>query len=93
MSVDLAAARPLTVKRTNAAATAVAPGGARDVALLQAAGVSDAAARLPRRRRRPGAHREPGSNPWRTGIRELVMAVTWGHLVVFRPVHLVRPAH
>ena len=90
MSVDLAAAVPLTAKRTNGTHETI---GARDVALLRAAGVDIGAAQAPRRRRRPGAHREPGSNPWRTGIRELVMAMTWGHLVVFRPAHRVRLAH
>lgn len=38
------------------------------------------------RRRGPGAHREPGSTPWRTGLREIVMAMTRGRLEPWRPV-------
>lgn len=41
-------------------------------------------------RRRPGAHREPGSNPWRTGWREFVATLTRGRVRVYRP---CPPAH
>lgn len=36
-------------------------------------------------RRAPGMHREPGSNPWRTGLRELAVWVSFGHWVPWRP--------
>lgn len=34
---------------------------------------------------RAGRHREPGSSPWRTGLRELAMWVSFGHWVPWRP--------
>lgn len=63
----------------------------RDISLIEATGVSASGVVLSRSRRRgPGAHREAGSNPWRTTIRELVMALSWGQIVVFRPAHRFR---
>lgn len=38
----------------------------------------------------PGAHREPGSTPWRTGLREVVAMLTHGRLEIYRPVTRAR---
>lgn len=52
-----------------------------------AGGVDVSVALQPTRveRRGPGMHREPGSNPWRTGLRELAMWVSFGRWVPWRP--------
>ncbi|WP_226344805.1 hypothetical protein [Agilicoccus flavus] len=74
-----------------------APARGRDLPVGPVVGVSGLPTAqemlLSSRRRGPGAHREPGSTPWRTGVRELVLALTFGRLEVYRPAHRVRVAH
>ena len=53
--------------------------------LLRSTGSSVALRPTRVERRAPGQHREPGSNPWRTGLRELAMWVSFGHWVPWRP--------
>lgn len=35
--------------------------------------------------RAPGRHREPGSTPWRTALREFAILLTFGFWVPWRP--------
>ena len=53
--------------------------------LVRSAGVSVSLKPSRIDRRAPGRHREPGSSPWRTGLRELAMWVSFGHWIPWRP--------
>lgn len=76
MSVHSPVAKPMR------AATTLPPS-----TVFEAAGVESGLARSSRGRR-PGAHRESGATPWRTGMREIVLFITFGLVVVYRPAHL-----
>ncbi|MDO5698798.1 MAG: hypothetical protein Q4G51_12595 [Dermatophilus congolensis] len=53
--------------------------------LVRSAGVSVVLTPTRVETRATGRHREPGSNPWRTGLRELAMWVSFGHWIPWRP--------